>query len=74
MFNVNYHIVWCVKYRKKVLTPQICDELYTIAHNIAKEKGFEIAEIKVGEQDHVHCFVYANCEILERYFRNPVIQ
>ena len=59
VFNVNYHIVWCVKYRKKVLTPQICDELYTIAHDTAKEKGFQIAEIKVGEQDHVHCFVSA---------------
>ncbi|MDD5847923.1 MAG: transposase, partial [Firmicutes bacterium] len=21
--NINYHVVWCVKYRQKVLTPEI---------------------------------------------------
>ncbi|MCI5612742.1 MAG: transposase, partial [Agathobacter sp.] len=21
VYNINYHIVWCVKYRRKVLTP-----------------------------------------------------
>ena len=20
--NINYHVVWCVKYRRKVITPQ----------------------------------------------------
>ena len=27
--------------------------------DIAKEKGFSIVECKVGEMDHVHCFVTA---------------
>ena len=27
--------------------------------NVGKEKGFEIAEIEVGTQDHVHLFVSA---------------
>ena len=21
VYNINYHIVWCVKYRRKVITP-----------------------------------------------------
>ena len=27
VYNLNYHIVWCVKYRRKVLTQQISDYL-----------------------------------------------
>ncbi|MGM9976978.1 MAG: transposase, partial [Bulleidia sp.] len=29
VYNINYHIVWCVKYRRKVLTPEISTRLYT---------------------------------------------
>ena len=28
-------------------------------HKIAQEKGFTLVECKVGENDHVHCFVSA---------------
>ena len=59
VYNINYHIVWCVKYRRKVLTPQISDKLYELVQSIAEEKGFTVIECKVGEQDHVHCFVSA---------------
>ena len=44
VYNINYHIVWCVKYRRKVLTPKI---------------GFNVVECKACEIDHVHCFVSA---------------
>lgn len=59
VYNVNYHIVWCVKYRRKVLTEPIAARLYDLVEAIGEEKGFDIAECKVGEQDHVHCFVSA---------------
>ena len=59
VYNINYHIVWCVKYRKKVLTPDVCETLYDIINDIALEKGFIVRECKVGEADHVHCFVAA---------------
>lgn len=59
VYNINYHIVWCVKYRRKVLTPKICDRLYNLVQEIADKKGFTVAECKVGEGDHVHCFVSA---------------
>lgn len=59
VYNINYHFIWCVKYRRKVLTSEICERLYEILQLIANEKGFTIVECKVGEEDHVHCFVSA---------------
>ena len=59
VYNINYHIVWCVKYRKKVLDTEIRKRLYELVQTIANEKGFTVVECKVGEGDHVHCFVSA---------------
>ena len=59
VFNINYHIVWSTKYRKKVLNTTIEKRLKEILLNVAKEKGFDIAEIEVGTQDHIHVFVSA---------------
>ena len=64
VYNINYHIVWCVKYRRKVLSPQISDKLYELVQSIAEEKGFAFIECKVGDQDHVHCFVSAHLKCL----------
>ncbi len=59
VFNINYHIVWSTKYRRKVLSSKIETRLKEILVNVAQEKGFEIAEIEVGTKDHVHVFVSA---------------
>jgi putative transposase len=59
VYNLNYHIVWCVKYRKKVITEDIASRLYEVCKSVAQEKGFEVITIKTGEMDHVHCFVSA---------------
>ena len=59
VYNINYKIVWSVKYRRKVLTAEISNRLYELINSIADEKGFYVAECKVGDNDHVHCFVSA---------------
>ncbi|MCC2254616.1 IS200/IS605 family transposase [Ruminococcus sp. CLA-AA-H200] len=59
VYNINYHIVWCVKYRRKVLTPTISSRLQELTHAIAADKGFTVVKCKVGDNDHVHCFVSA---------------
>ena len=59
VFNVNYYIVWSTKYRRKVLTEDIEKRLKQILIDVGKEKGFDIAEIEVGQKDHVHVFVSA---------------
>ena len=42
-----------------MLNPQISGRLYQLINDIGKEKGFVIIQCKVGESDHVHCFVSA---------------
>lgn len=59
VYNLNYHIIWCTKYRRKVLSPKICERLYVLLREIGEEKGFTVVEARVGEEDHVHCFVSA---------------
>lgn len=57
VYNLNYHIVWCVKYRRKVLTQPIADYLINDINAISKEKGFTVIEANVGDGDHIHAFV-----------------
>lgn len=59
VYNINYHIVWCVKYRRKVLSADISNRLIELLKAVGDEKGFTVVECKVGENDHVHCFVSA---------------
>lgn len=59
VYNINYHIVWCVKYRRKVLSADISNRLIELLKAVGDEKGFSVVECKVGENDHVHCFVSA---------------
>ena len=55
--NINYHVVWSVKYRRKILTPEIETFLKELAVQIGKDKGFTVHLFECGEMDHVHCFV-----------------
>ena len=59
VYNINYHLIWCTKYRRRVLSEKISERLYELLKEIGYEKGFTVVEAKVGEQDHVHCFVSA---------------
>lgn len=59
VYQITYNIVWCVKYRKKVLTPEIALELKSIMADIGKEKGFAVAQCEVKDEDHVCCLVLA---------------
>ena len=59
MCNINYHVVWCVKYRRKVITPQKEQFLKDPVQEIARDKGFTVHLFEAGEMDHIHCFVSA---------------
>ena len=59
VFNINYHIVWSTKYRRKVLTDDIEKRLKQLLMDVGKQKGFDINEIEVYQKDHVHVFVSA---------------
>ena len=57
--NINYHVVWSVKYRRKIITPEVEAFLKDIVQSIADDKGFTVSQFEAGEGDHVHCFVSA---------------
>ena len=53
VYSIQYHIVWCVKYRHKILTGEVEKSLHAILQNIADDKGFQITELNT-DKDHVH--------------------
>ena len=57
--NINYHMVWSVKYRRKILSTEIESYLQELVQEIAADKGFTVHLFECGEGDHVHCFVSA---------------
>lgn len=59
VYNINYHIVCSVKYRRKIITPEIESYMRDLIQHIASDKGFEVAEFESVEGDHVHLFVSA---------------
>ena len=56
--NLGYHIIWCPKYRRKVLTGDIEQELKRLLNMKAEELGCQIKTLEVMP-DHVHLFVKA---------------
>ena len=59
VYNINYHVVWAVKYRRKILNTEVERDLKEIAMSVAEAKGFTIHLMEAGEGDHVHCFISA---------------
>ena len=53
VYDLYYHIVWCVKYRHKILTVDIKDDFIDIINNICKNNNYELVEINT-DLDHVH--------------------
>ncbi len=42
MCNINYHMVWSVKYRRKILNSGIEEYLKELVQQIAEDKGFTV--------------------------------
>ena len=56
---VNYHIVFCPKYRRHLLVGDVKNRLDEIIAEVAKENNWEIIAKEVMP-DHVHLFVSAD--------------
>jgi len=52
-YSCNYHIVWCPKYRRKVLMGKIAERLKVIITEVAAETRSEVLELEIMP-DHVH--------------------
>ena len=53
---MQYHLVWCTKYRKKVLKNGIDTECKEMLQNLAEEYKFQILAMEVMP-DHIHLLV-----------------
>ena len=58
VYSIQYHIVWCVKYRHKIITEQIENRLIEILSKIADDNGFQILEYNT-DKDHIYLLI--NC-------------
>ena len=58
VYSIQYHMVWCVKYRHKLISRQIEKRLAEILNKIADDNGFQILECNM-DKDHVHLLI--NC-------------
>ena len=66
VFNLGYHIIWCPKYRRKVLTENIEKRLREILIEKSEAIGCEII-IQEIMPDHVHIFVKSNPTLAPHY-------
>ncbi|QSJ20694.1 IS200/IS605 family transposase [Nostoc sp. UHCC 0702] len=58
VYAIEYHIVWCVKYRHKVLKDEIAEFLKEVLIETAIIYKFKVESLEVVE-DHVHVLVSA---------------
>lgn len=55
-YSCKYHIVWCPKYRKKILVGEVEQRLKEITRTICGEVNVKLMEIEC-DQDHIHILV-----------------
>jgi putative transposase len=71
VYDLGYHVVWCPKYRRPVLTGTIaarCDELIRVK---CAEHGWQVIALEVMP-DHVHLFVKARPKDSPSYVANQL--
>ena len=56
VYSLQYHLVWCTKYRKKVLKDGIDAECKRMLYDLAEEYKFQILAMEVMP-DHIHLLV-----------------
>lgn len=59
VYSLKYHLVWCPKYRKKVLVGRIEARLRELLYEKANNMGVEIEALEIMP-DHVHIVVSAD--------------
>jgi putative transposase len=53
VFSAKYHLIWCPKYRRRVLVGPVETRLKEIVSQVVAEAGGEVIEVEVMP-DHVH--------------------
>ena len=58
VYNLSYHIIWCPKYRKKVLVGDVAEKLKEFIVSRSNDNGWTVRSLEVMP-DHVHVFLSA---------------
>lgn len=53
VYSCKYHVVWCPKYRRKVLVNGVDTRLKELIHEVCEENRIEVIEMEIMP-DHVH--------------------
>jgi len=56
VYNIGYHLIWCPKYRRKVLVGEVVERLKELLHEKAEKIEVEIVQMEIMP-DHIHLFV-----------------
>ena len=56
VYQTAYHVVWCPKYRKRILTGTVCDTLKQCLSVLCEERGWPIITSEI-QPDHIHLFL-----------------
>lgn len=59
VYNIGYHLIWCPKYRRKVLVADVERRLRELLHEKAAAIGVSIESLEILP-DHLHLFVKAS--------------
>lgn len=69
VYSCKYHVVWCPKYRRKVLVGDIAERLKELIAQKASEINAEVIEMEVMP-DHVHLLI----EVDPQYGTNRAVR
>ena len=56
VYSSKYHVVWCPKYRRKVLVDKVAQRLFELIHKTALRYRAEVIALEIMP-DHVHLLV-----------------
>jgi putative transposase len=56
VYNCQYHVIWCVKYRRKVLVGEVETRLKEVLNQVAVDLQCKIGEMET-DKDHVHLLI-----------------
>ena len=56
VYQTAYHVVWCPKYRRSVLTGTVVESLSALLSEVCEENNWKILNLEI-QPDHIHLFV-----------------
>ena len=62
VYACEYHIIWCTKYRRSVLSPEIQERLKALIVNQQDAYGYIVREVE-SMPDHIHLLVSVSPDI-----------